>query len=121
MRDAARTATERPPPSSGAWNSPCGLAAQATGTDAGVLPNPASRRNPQPEFVMERALVAVEPDERGWLVRIDDHPIVRNTDKFSAMQRATSIARDCHESMGLPTGVLVRMAGGEDILIGKCG
>lgn len=70
---------------------------------------------------MERALVAVEPDERGWQIRIDDHPVVRNMDKFTAMQRASSIAKDCHESMGLPTGVLVRMAGGEDILIGKCG
>jgi hypothetical protein len=121
MRDAAWTATERPPPSSGAWNGPSGHAAQATGTDAGALPKPASRRNQQPELVMERALVAVEPDDRGWQVRIDDHPVVRNMDKFSAMQRAASIARDCHESMGLPTGVLVRMAGGEDILIGKCG
>lgn len=70
---------------------------------------------------MERALVAVEPDERGWHVRIDDHFVVRNIDKFSAMQRASDIARDCHASMGLPTGVLVRTASGEDVLIAKCG
>lgn len=70
---------------------------------------------------MQRALVAVEPDDGGWQVRIDDHPVVRNLDKFSAMQRAASIARDCHESMGLPTGVVVRMACGGEVLIGKCG
>jgi hypothetical protein len=70
---------------------------------------------------MERALVAVEPDERGWQVRIDQHAVVRNLDKVTAMQRAAGIARDCHESLGLPTGVLVRMANGENVLIGKCG
>lgn len=70
---------------------------------------------------MERALVAVEPDEQGWQVRIEDHPVARNIDKFTAMQKAANIARDCHESMGLPTGVLVRMVGGDDVLIGKCG
>lgn len=70
---------------------------------------------------MQRALVAVEPDDGGWMIRIDDHAVVRNLDKFTAMQRAAGIARDCHESMGLPTGVLVRMADGEHVLIGKCG
>ena len=70
---------------------------------------------------MERALVAVEPDEHGWQVRIEDHRVVRNIDKFTAMQKAANIARDCHESMGLPTGVLVRMLGGDDVLISKCG
>lgn len=70
---------------------------------------------------MERALVSVIPDERGWQVRIDHHSVECNLDKLTAMQRAATIARDCHESMGLPTGVLVRMANGEDILIGKCG
>ena len=70
---------------------------------------------------MERALVTVVPDDNGWQVRIDQHSVVCNLDKLTAMQRAANIARDCHESMGLPTGVLVRMANGEDILIGKCG
>ncbi len=70
---------------------------------------------------MQRALVAVEPDVSGWRIRIDDHTVAGNLDKFSAMQKAANIARDCHESMGLPTAVLVRMAGGEDVIIGKCG
>lgn len=66
-------------------------------------------------------MVAVVPDGSGWQVCIDKHSVVSNLDKLTAMQRAANIARDCHESMGLPTGVMVRMANGQDILIGKCG
>ena len=73
------------------------------------------------EVVMERALIAVEPDERGWQVRIADYEVVRNVDKFSAIQRASELARDCYESIGVPSGVRVRMLCGDNVMVGSCG
>ena len=70
---------------------------------------------------MERALIAVEPDEQGWQVRIADYEVLRNTDKFSAIQRATELARDCYESIGVPSGVRVRMLCGDNVMVGSCG
>jgi hypothetical protein len=70
---------------------------------------------------MERALVAVERDGQGWRVSIGGHAVDCHPDKLTAMQRATDIARDCYESLGLPTGVKVRMGCGSEVMIGKCG
>ena len=70
---------------------------------------------------MERALIAVEPDVQGWQVHIAGYEVVRNIDKFSAIQRATERARDCYESIGVPSGVRVRMLCGDNVMVGICG
>jgi len=70
---------------------------------------------------MERAFVAVERDSEGWPVDMGGQVFARGLDKFSAMQRAGHIARECHRSLGIPTGVLLRMGCGRSVMIGRHG
>ena len=70
---------------------------------------------------MERTLIAVEPDGPDWQVRIDHYPVARHVDRAAAIARAKEMARDCHESIGVPTGVRLRMRCGDKVLVGACG
>jgi hypothetical protein len=70
---------------------------------------------------MERTLIAVEPDGPGWQVRIDHYQVERNVERSVAIAHATAMARDCHASIGVPTGVRVRMRCGDNVLVGAFG
>jgi len=72
-------------------------------------------------MAMERTLIAVEPDNPGWQVRIDNYQVARNVERSAAIEYATEMARDCHASIGVPTGVRLRMRCGDNVLVGACG
>lgn len=70
---------------------------------------------------MERTLIAVEPDVPGWQVRIDNIAVARNIQRAAALAQATEMARDCHASIGVPTGVRLHMRCGDRVLVAVCG
>lgn len=70
---------------------------------------------------MERTLIAVEPDGPRWQVRINTYLVYRDVERGDAIAQATELARDCHASIGVPTGVRVRMRCGDHVLVGACG
>ncbi|MDH5829717.1 hypothetical protein QFW80_04195 [Luteimonas sp. M1R5S18] len=70
---------------------------------------------------MERTLIAVEPDGPDWQVRIDHYAVARHVERAVAIARATEMARDCHASIGVPTGVRLRFRCGDNVLVGACG
>ena len=70
---------------------------------------------------MERTLIAVEPDGPHWQVTIDHYALARHVERGVAIARAKEMARDCHESIGMPTGVRLRMRCGDKVLVDACG
>lgn len=70
---------------------------------------------------MERTLIAVEPDGTDWRVRLDNYPVARHPEGTAAIRQATEMARDCHRSIGVPTGVSVRLPCGDHVLLAACG
>lgn len=71
--------------------------------------------------MMERTLIAVEPDGARWQVRINTYLVSRDVERAAAIAQATEMARDCHASIGVPTGVRVRMRCGDNVLVGAYG
>jgi hypothetical protein len=72
-------------------------------------------------LVMERTLIAVEPDGPAWQVQINQYAVARHVARAAAIEQAKQLARDCHASIGVPTGVRVRMRCGDKVLVGACG
>ncbi|MDH5833592.1 hypothetical protein [Luteimonas kalidii] len=70
---------------------------------------------------MERTLIAVEPDGPDWQVRIDHYAVARHVERADAIAQATEMARACHASIGVPTGVRLSMGCGDNVLVGACG
>lgn len=70
---------------------------------------------------MDRMLIAVEPDQPGWKIRVGSCLFERNLEKLVAIERATGLARDRHRATGVPTGVHVRTLCGDGVLVGLHG
>jgi hypothetical protein len=66
---------------------------------------------------MERTLIAVEPDERGWCIRIAGVTLEHNLGKRTALEKASGLARERHTATGVPTGVHVRMLCGDGVMV----
>jgi len=71
---------------------------------------------------LERTLIAVEPDgQHHWQVCIHQCPVARHATRAAALEQAKQMARSCHASFGVPTGVGLQMRCGDRVLVGACG
>ncbi|GAA3918608.1 hypothetical protein [Luteimonas lutimaris] len=70
---------------------------------------------------MARSVLTVEPAPRGWIVRQGGRALEILPTKLEAIGVASRMAEDLHRTHGDATGVAVRIAGGDSVLIARHG
>ncbi|HZW17524.1 MAG TPA: hypothetical protein VFF71_01810 [Luteimonas sp.] len=70
---------------------------------------------------MARSVLTVEPVPHGWIVRQGGKALEILATKLEAIGVASRMAEDQHRTRGDATGVAVRIAGGDSVLIARHG
>ena len=66
---------------------------------------------------MQRSILTVEPIQHGWLVSLKGKALDILPTKIEAIGVASDRAADRHRASGYPTGVSVRTATGDTVLV----
>lgn len=70
---------------------------------------------------MTRSVLTVEPVRNGWIVSLGGKALDLRATKLEAIGVADRLARDRHRRSGDSTGVAVRIASGDSVLIARHG
>ncbi len=70
---------------------------------------------------MARAVLTVEPVRHGWIISLGGKALDVRATKLEAIGVAGRIAEDRHRTHGDSTGVAVRIASGDSVLIARHG
>jgi len=70
---------------------------------------------------MARSVLTVEPVAHGWIVRQDGKALDIRPTKLEAIGVASRLAENQHRTRGDATGVAVRIASGDSVLIARHG
>lgn len=72
-------------------------------------------------MAMARSVLTIEPVRHGWIVSLDGKALEIRATKLEAIGLASRLAEHQHRSRGDATGVAVRIAGGDSVLIARHG
>lgn len=70
---------------------------------------------------MERTIVSITPEARGWRVQCEDDVYDGMRDIRDALSTGCTLARDLYRSTGCPTAVQVRIGFGDGVMMGYNG
>jgi len=85
--------------------------------EPGVFPLPAARK----VVAMTRSVLTVEPVRNGWIVSLGGRALDVRATKLEAIGVADRMAGERYRRNGDATGVAVRIAGGDSVLIARHG